>query len=391
MKYTDFIEKAKFNREIIIPALQNVCLEKRANKIDACGLYKYFALCDDCYTLHFNGAMTCKDKFCAVCQKKRSLLWLSKMKPIFDHYVANGQKVVFVTFTIKNTEKLKTGVDMINNAFRYMTNLWKQSKKEFFRRFCGGVRSMEVKRGAGDGLWHPHLHCLFVKTDNTRFAEDFVYLRDAWKHSLKVVTDCSDSDIDLGSVDYKAIKVNKIDDGIKAILETFKYITKFNWDNVDDIFELIETLQGMRMINTFGGVRKLLSAKDIEMEMDKSLTEIAMRKCSICGGNHFTEFASADVKCNHSTFVHDFAEEFINSDVGGVENVKVSIPETMNTRLQEQQRTAFIKSTKIFARKKFEKEHGLIRCEEDLEFLEKLFRPKPQIIQIRIKEGNYEN
>ena len=357
MRYLDFVEKAKFNEKYVIPAFEKIHDQKRADKINGCGLYKHFAMCDDCLSIHYNGAFVCKDRFCAVCQKKRSLLWLTKMKPIFDHYLDNKQKIVFVTFTIKDTEKLKPGIEQIQNAFRYMTAKWKQSVKEFKLRFSGGVRSLEVKRGANSGLWHPHLHCLFVKRSNTLFKEDFEYLKNVWEHSCRVVTGTTDPNAKLGSVDYRAIKATTYQDGITAILETFKYTTKFEWDDTDDILELVESLKRVRTINTFGGVRKLLSESDIEKDMDKPLTEIANRVCSICGGYHFTEFSSADFKGLHLC-IHDFAEDLI--PVEAIEYTHdIERAPTMNDRLQEHERKQFTQDMHIITRNKWLKDHNL--------------------------------
>lgn len=386
MKYSDFVEKAKFNKEYIIQGFKKIGMDKRADRIDSCGLYKYFALCDDCYTLHFNGAMTCKDKFCAVCNKKRSLLWLARMKPIFEHYVANKQKVVFVTFTIKNVEKLQNGVDMLQHAFRYMCHESKRFSKEFKRRFCGGVRSMEVKRGSGDGLWHPHLHCLFVKTDNTSFKSDFDFLRSAWEHSLRVVTNTADINAKLGSVFYEAIKVGYTNEGVKAILETFGYCAKFDWQNSDDILELVDCLKGVRMINTFGSIRKLLSAKDIELDMDKSLTDISICKCSICGGNHFTEFASCDFKFNHSICIHDFAEDVIVGSDIDIKRVKKQVVYGYKTIMNDKLRESWLARSRALSFKKYLWRHGLTSINFDNELLHKIFKPKIKIEQLKIKE-----
>lgn len=385
MKYSDFIEKAKFNKEYIIQGFKKVGMDKRAERIDSCGLYKYFALCDDCYTLHFNGAMTCKDKFCAVCNKKRSLLWLARMKPIFEHYMANKQKVVFVTFTIKNVERLQNGVDMLQKAFRYMTHDSKYYAKQFSFRFFGGVRSMEVKRGAGDGLWHPHFHCLFVKSDNSSFKSDFDFLRDAWEHSLRVVTDTLDVNAKLGSVFYEAIKAGYTNEGVKAILETFGYCTKFDWQNSDDILELVDCLKGVRMINTFGSIRKLLSAKKIELDMDKSLTDISICRCSICGGNHFTEFASSDFKHNHA-IIHDFAEDVITGSDINVTMVKEPVHLGLYTMRNDVMRNNFLACSRVFSFRKFLSCKGLTPIKIDSAFINTIFKPKIKIEQIKFDE-----
>lgn len=319
MKYDDFIDKKRLNNKIIVPALRKYDYNKIADSIYNCGNQRYYAYCKQCGAFHFDGVMSCKQRLCAVCQKKRSLLWYMKMLPVMKRYIEQGNKIMFVTFTIKNTENLADGLNYLQDAFGYLISKAHKITKAFKYLFIGGVRSIEIKRGKNSGLWHPHMHCLFVKRNNTQFSDDGEFLRAAWNTCLCTV---HGELAKWGSVDYKAIntvrkdgtrtksKISTINDCCKAICETFKYATKFDWQNDEkDIPELVESLKGRRLIVPFGEVRDLLSETSIEHDLILPYTEIKKQFCAVCGSNDFEEFSTYEFGSVRNANVYDFMED----------------------------------------------------------------------------------
>lgn len=305
MKYNDFLDKRRLNICDIVPALQSAGFDKKAETILSCGIRRYFGVCTQCGAVHFNGVYACKQRFCAICQKKRSLLWYMKMLPLFQYYMAKGNKIVFVTFTIKDTEKLADGLDYLQSGFRTMISKTRNISEAFNYLFLGGVRSIEIKRGANSGLWHPHMHCLFIKRNNNPFKDDFNFLRSAWKSSLNRVHGEINN---WGSVDFKAIKV--LQDGCKAICECFKYATKFDWNTSNqDISELVKSLQGRHLIVPFGEVRKVLSESAIEHDLILPYTQLKKQFCAVCGNDTFDEIYLDADDCNQLTNIYDFMTE----------------------------------------------------------------------------------
>lgn len=280
MKYTEFKERKNFAKNKVVPLLAECGFQERAEKIALCGHFKNVAICKDCGTWHFNGASSCKDRFCPLCQKKRSLLWFSKITPLLHDYLDKGYFVNILNFTIRDVDNLKYGVDLLNDAFRYLTHDNHQLAREFNKRFIGGLRSMEIVTGANSGKWHPHLHCMVVKF---KYSKDFEWLKGAWEHSLQVVAHTAEK---IGSVYIKGFTADNRKGIETAICETFKYMTKFNW-KAKDIPELVNTMEGRRTISTWGCIRYMLSDYDAENEMDMTLTEIKDRICSTCGGQSF--------------------------------------------------------------------------------------------------------
>lgn len=281
MKYKDYKDRKRFADSQVVPLLIEAGFEKRAKRIASCGHFKKVAVCQECGTWHFNGADCCRDRFCPVCQKKRSLLWFAKITPLLKEYIEQGYYINFINFTIRDTASLSYGVNLMQDAFRYLTNLNKTTAKEFNRRFIGGVRSLENIKGKNSGLWHPHYHCLAVKY---KFEADFEWLSKEWNNALCVVSGKYGQK--LGSVYLKGFKKTKEQGLEEAICECFKYITKFNWKAVD-VKELVNVMNNRKSIFTWGCIRHKLQKYDVESEMDLSLTQIKNRICSVCGNDSF--------------------------------------------------------------------------------------------------------
>lgn len=301
MKYTDFQEKRRFAQKIVVPALIEHGYDQKAIRIAKCGFFKHVALCSTCKTAYFNGASTCKDRFCPVCQKKRSLLWLAKLYPIFDNLINKGYIVNFLTLTIKDTESLKEGLDLLLGAFRVMQHDDKTMSKQFNNLFIGGIRALEVKMGANSKLWHPHLHMLVVKNKKSK---DFETIKNMWEKALQVVSGKKEK---LGSVDIRNIsfttETGQKKFGRQALLqgicECFKYLTKSSWQ-MENIPEMIETLAKVHSLSSWGNIRYYLAKqnaeREIEKEMDMTETELEHHVCKVCGDDAFIFISDANVQ-----------------------------------------------------------------------------------------------
>ena len=282
MKFCDFKERRSFSLKQVVPVLRQAGLNDKADIIANCGAFKHIAVCNDCGTAHFNGASSCKDRFCPICQKKRSLSWFRKVTPIMHDYISKGYLVNMLNFTIKDMDNLEEAINLLNKAFRYMTHDNKRTATIFNAKFIGGIRSMEVIRGANSGKWHPHFHCMVIKK---RFSQDFEFLKNAWEQALCTVS--GNRFTKLGSVYVQAFSAEN-NKGIEtAICETFKYMTKFNWKAVD-VCELVETMKDRCSIFTWGCLRSALKDFNENEELNKNLTELEDCVCRTCGSDSFT-------------------------------------------------------------------------------------------------------
>ena len=281
MEFREFKERKNFSLKKVIPLLREVGLTERADRISACGDFKDVAECQDCGTWHLYGLSSCKDRLCPICQKKRALLWFTKVTPLMREYLDKAYYVNFITFTIKDMSDLKQAIDIINKAFRYMTNGHKQLAREFKKRFIGGVQSLEVKRGKNSGLWHPHFHCLVVKYV---YSKDFEWLKQAWNNALCVVTGLYGQK--LGSVFIQGFMQTEQKGLETAICECFKYMTKFDFP-ASDVLELVNVMSNRVTIRTWGCVRFKLATFNVEDELNQPLAKIEACACRVCGGRNF--------------------------------------------------------------------------------------------------------
>jgi hypothetical protein len=187
-----------------------------------------------------------------------------------------------VNFTIKDTKYLEFGIDLINNAWRFMTNTDKTFRSNFKSLNIGGIRSLEVKIGKNSGEWHPHLHTLVVKDKRSKDFEDYKRL---WENSLKSVVK---TDEKIGSVFCRGLgSFQSVNAGI---VETVKYITKFDWYNFssEQVTEMVHTLAGRRTISTWGILRKM--QQEVEEECQNDYETVEDKTCKICGNDVFDLF-----------------------------------------------------------------------------------------------------
>jgi hypothetical protein len=98
-------------------------------------------------------AKTCRLRWCPMCSKARSNF---VQHSIYEH-ISDRSDVRFATFTLKHSPRpLKAQIDSLYLAFRQL-----RLRQEFSCYVTGGIWFFQVTRSKSDGLWHPHLHCLF--------------------------------------------------------------------------------------------------------------------------------------------------------------------------------------------------------------------------------------
>lgn len=264
-------------------------LKRTHFKVNTCASMINIAKCRECGSESFDGAMYCKNKLCPVCAKMRERKYLSILKRPLERFCLDGlHKINFLTLTIKDTNNLKYGVDLLKNAWRYMTHQDAFSKYHFDKMFIGGLYSIEIKKGANSKLWHPHMHLLLLKR---HFSKDFDRLKGLWENALSHVSGTNEK---LGSVFIEGVYNEKgklssnINDsaGIQhAVIECVKYVTKFNFDDYSssELLELCNVLKNNRLFSTFGCLRNL-EALCLDDDYQPEIQELI---CPECGYDEF--------------------------------------------------------------------------------------------------------
>jgi len=199
-------------------------------------------------------ASLCKQSLiCPLCAIRRGSKLVMKYIDVYKRLMAENARLVpyLVTLTVRDGADLTERFNHLHqsvrayNKQRHLKHYDTQNKKAL-----SAVWSYEVKRGKGSGIWHPHMHAVWLceeKPDQDKLSKEW----------LKVT---GDSFI----VDCRPIDLN---DPISGFLEVFKYAVKFSEQSPEDTWECYEKLSGRRLIGSFGGFRGMKPLDDLVDEI----------------------------------------------------------------------------------------------------------------------------
>lgn len=232
---------------------------KAAHELHQCGSYLVFRhfLQSDRVRLH--GLRSCKlHMLCNLCAALRGVkaanAYLKRVQAVMLE--RSDLELWMVTLTIRDGEDL-------DERFRHLHRSVKRLHKR--RRHCeryaasemhklrGAVWSYEFKRGSGSGLWHPHVHAVWLCERGK--GPDQAALSREW---LEIT---GDSHI----VEAHALYGDPRD----AFCEVFKYAVKFQDLPLADNWHAYEVLKRRRMIASSG----LLWGVDVPDELTDELIE----------------------------------------------------------------------------------------------------------------------
>jgi len=172
----------------------------------------------------------CGDRFCIPCTRARSHRCRTKLAAL-----CRRQSPLFITLTLRgNGEPLAALLTKLLRSFAKLRRhvLWKHAVK-------AGAYVIEIKRGAGSGHWHPHIHALCIGGFMSQRA-----LSDAW------------NDASEGSY---VVDIQRVWQDDRAVGYVGKYVSK-GWSaevarDPDSLLECVLALRGRRLLGTFGDWR----------------------------------------------------------------------------------------------------------------------------------------
>jgi hypothetical protein len=216
---------------------------KLAQRLSGCGNYLLFR---DYFTvgkIRLHAAQFCKKHLlCPLCAIRRGAKMVKAYSDRLEVIKAAKPRLraSLVTLTVKDGSDLR---ERFNHLFRAVQKLHKtRSGKGQTSEACkadGAVWSYEFKRGKNSGLWHPHVHAVWLHEEDI----DARQLSAEW-HAIT-----GDSFI----VDVTPF--HDQEDVISGFLEVFKYAVKFSDLPLADNWHGWEVLQGKRLIASFGAFR----------------------------------------------------------------------------------------------------------------------------------------
>lgn len=213
---------------------------RRAERLEGCGAWLKFR---DYYTVQevrLVAAQFCRQHLlCPLCAIRRGAKALAGYLVKIEHLRAlrPSLRVWFYSLTIRNRPGLADAIGHLQECRRLLhqkrRNALRGKSRCELASLAGGVESVEVKRGAGSGLWHPHIHGLGLGER----APDESALAAEW---LEI------------SGDSYEVDVRPVGDTVKDLCEVFKYALKFSSLSLADNWDAFRTLQGKRLMFPWG-------------------------------------------------------------------------------------------------------------------------------------------
>ena len=244
LRYADRLQILKMQNDDLISA-------QRLDDVYKCGTFLDF-LKDSDGNLYLDRANFCKDRFCALCQWRRTLKMTFQSSKVIEKSIQNypSSRFIFLTLTLKNVKgnKLRETVQSINRAFSRL-----MSRKPLIDVVIGYLRATEVTVNRENMTYHPHLHVL-LQVKSSYFKGDNYLSQKKWQSMWKNVLKIDYSPM----VNIQIVKPNsKGDSSIdSALKEVSKYQTKpttylssKKYEDVQIIKTLRTELKGLRMLS----------------------------------------------------------------------------------------------------------------------------------------------
>ena len=231
--------------------------QRLADLVSGCGNYLVFRhyLTVDLVRLH--GASLCKKHLlCPLCAIRRGAKALKAYVDRWECITIEKPllRPFLVTLTVKDGPDL---AERFKHLYKAQHELWKMKHRKYsspFDEVHGAVWSYEVKRGAGSGMWHPHLHMIAL----AECLPDAGELAVEWKNIT------GDSHV----VDVRPISQ---DDPVSGFIEVFKYAVKFSDQPAADTWHCFQTLRGRRLIGSSGAFRGVVVPENL---LDEDLADL---------------------------------------------------------------------------------------------------------------------
>ena len=266
---------------------------KLAAKLSNCAdflIFKRYLTVDE---VRLHAANFCKKHLlCPFCAMRRGTKYLQAYKDKLDVVLQENPKIraYMVTLTVKDGESLQERFAHLRAALKkyrkQRQNALNGQRRVEFAKALGGVHSIEIKRGKNSGLWHPHVHMIWLCQEVPNASQ----LSREW---LELT---GDSYI----VDVREFYGDSVVDGF---LEVFKYALKFSDMPLADNWEAYQLLKEKRLVDNFGLLRGVkvpeeLTDEDIDEDFVYMLYYFARNS-----GYNFTGLVGQDEESEIADFL----------------------------------------------------------------------------------------
>lgn len=245
----------------------------RAEKLANCGgavAFRYW-IDHDRTTLH--RANWCNmSRLCQACAHARGIKLAKQAAAKVSHVLDDDRDLRpwLVTFTVKNghdlPERLRHLLDGFSKGWQRRKNFEKgKRQRSAFNAAVGSIYSAEIKRGKNGGLWHPHLHCLWLVSNSATWrwesgktgiqldANSHRQLCDEW-YEITGDSYVINAKPLKTALDMAAGEPVREDYLTAELFEVFKYLTKPSETQPADVVEAWRVTQGKRLVRSHGNL-----------------------------------------------------------------------------------------------------------------------------------------
>lgn len=280
---------------LVASAMQEISgWDDRARHLWECGTYIEFD--QDGKLVRSN---LCRDRFCPMCQWRRSLRIYGQTQRILDSLEPQGFAYLHMTLTLPNcsADDLPAHCDWLywRSSALFGDRLYPKSdplhaKSHFKRAFKGIMRCLEITYNPVRDDYHPHLHCLVAVRPSYFKSRDYIsqeLLRVLWTgHSAGIFGDPHDG---LWQVYISRVKEAERNN---AVAEVAKYAVKpFHLElDLDGYCRVLPVLHSAmarrRLIQLYGVFAEAARALKININDDREQAAISgqTRKFSFIDG-----------------------------------------------------------------------------------------------------------
>lgn len=214
--------------------------QRIAHELHNCGSYLVFRHYTRQQRVRLHGLRSCKQHLiCPFCAIRRGAKMLARYLERVQHVLEASSAPLeahMVTLTVKNGVDLAERFSHLHRSVKRFHKNRHRGRGHEIAKALGAVWSYEFKRGNGSGLWHPHVHAVWLTEKGN--APDAAKLSDEWRH----VT--GDSFI----VETHPLYGELVD----AFAEVFKYAVKFGDLPLADNWHAFQVLRSRRLIGCSG-------------------------------------------------------------------------------------------------------------------------------------------
>lgn len=245
--------------------LPHAGLRPQAQRMLRCATRPVFHFYPESDDTRLAESQTCQlHLLCQFCAIRRGYRMLAAYVPRAEEVMRIRPGIVpyLVTLTVVNGPDLRERFDHLADSLRVLRKRVARGNAESeFAKALAAVWSVEVIKGSGSGLWHPHVHAIWMCAE----APDAARLSEQWK----AIT--GDSHI----VDVRPVA----EPYAKSFAEVFKYAVKFSELDIADRLEAYSALRGRRMIASSGLFRGLEVGDESRDELlpDDHFLELLLR------------------------------------------------------------------------------------------------------------------